>query len=103
MGEIRHLCNEQVFSCSRRRFDDGGVDLGGTMFRKHNAMHACCLGGAYQRAEVVDILNGVEDEEKWGCVFVDSVGKDIVNGNIFAFLDQCDTALVDSPMTDRVE
>src|SRR5437588_313386 len=103
MGEVRHLCDEQVFSRARRRFDNGGINLSGAMLRKNDALHACCLGGSHQRTEIIDILNSVEDEEEWSLVFAGSIVKDIVNRDIFALLDQGDAALVYSPVTDRVE
>jgi hypothetical protein len=66
-------------------------------------VHACCLGGSHERAEVVDILDSIEDEEEWGLIFGGSIGEDIIDGDVFALLDLGNTSLMYGPMADGVE
>src|SRR5947209_3951410 len=80
--EVCLLRDEQVFAGSCRGFDDGSVDLGCTMLGQDDAMHSHRLCAAEQRAKVVDILDGVENEQKWGLVFAFGAGKNLLQVGI---------------------
>src|SRR5229473_2157519 len=101
--EVGFLGDQQVFSGTCGGFDHGGVDLSRPVFRQDHAMHTDRLGCTQQGAKVVDILDGVKDEQKWRFLFAFGMGKYLVYAGICARFDNRYTALVDCAMTELVK
>src|SRR5215468_8680277 len=66
-------------------------------------MNSYCLGGPQKRAEVVDILDRVEDEQERFLIFALGIGENVLDAGIFACLDNCQTALVGGSMAELVK
>src|SRR5260370_7875315 len=66
-------------------------------------MHADGLRAAQQLAEVIHILNGIEDQQKRVFVFLTGIIKNLLQGGVFSRLDYGQAALVYRALAELVE
>src|SRR5216683_2868719 len=92
-----------MFAGSRRGFDHRSIHLGCAMHWNNYPVHTCRLRAAQQRPEVVNILNSIEDKQKW--VFISTVGviDDLLKCSVLTRFNHRYTALVDCPLAQIVK
>ncbi len=73
------------------------------MLGQDDAVNSHRLCRAQQRAEIIDILDCVENKQEGRLVFTFGVSKNLLQVDIFARLDNRQAALVDRPAAELVE
>src|SRR2546426_1125857 len=101
--QIGFLRDEEMLASSCRGLRDGGRDLSRTMLRQDDPVNAYSLSSTQQGAEVIDVLDRVEDEQKGCFVFAFGMGKDVLNRGVCTCFDDRQAALVDGPVTELVK
>jgi hypothetical protein len=64
LGQVADHDDAQVLGRARGGVDDGGRDLGGAAAGQHHPVRADDLGGAQQRADVLRVLQVVEQQQQ---------------------------------------
>src|SRR2546425_791771 len=92
-----------MFRSPRRGFDHSGIDLCCVMHGNDHAMHSHCLRTAQKGSEVVDILNGIKNEQKRVFVFSSRIIYYLLKRRILTRFNYCQATLVDRPLAELVK
>ena len=77
-GEVVHRAEQQVLDGAGRRLDGGRRERRLAARREQDAVHAGRLGAAQERADVLRILERVEDEDERRLAALGRAGQDVV-------------------------
>src|SRR5438874_5959971 len=73
------------------------------MLWQNDAVNSNGLGCTQQRTKIVDVLDGVEDKQKWWLLLLFSMSQDLLKGGIGTCFHHSDTALMHGSMTELVK
>jgi hypothetical protein len=92
--EVVHWRQQQVLDGSRRGLDGGRRERRLAMGRVDDALGPGCLGGAQEGAEVLGILERIEDQHEGRLAALDRPGEDVVQaGELAAVGHESDTLM----------
>ena len=100
VGDARHA---HIFNRACARLADRVAEARAAPFGNDHAVHARAFGGADDRAEVVGILQLVENDEEGRLVLFLRVGEDVVERAVILGGGEGDDALMGSDAAEKVE
>jgi hypothetical protein len=93
-GEVDDLSDADVFGGPGGGFGNGGREWRGAALGEEDAVDACTVGRAEERAEIVGVFNAVECEEETVAGGADGCVEEVFESKEFAFAEEGDDALV---------
>jgi hypothetical protein len=91
--EVDDTGDAKVFDCTGAGFDSNGAEGGGAALGKDDAIHACAVGYAEERAEVLRVFNAIKGEEEARCAGGGGL-EEVFDGEDFLGADHGDHTLV---------
>ena len=103
LSDIADLSDADVRSGAGRSFFDGGVQRNRSMLRDEHAVDAGGVGGAEDCAEIMRVLNFVEQDDERRLVERAGVLENVVDGGIFDWSGDGDDALMILTVDELIE